>query len=82
MIANKVNGNAVLLQNNNPNAAALSKTINNASPSMNTAKIASISPSIQNISQITQPVALNNTLVVSKKKKFNKIIFIINNINY
>ncbi|KAG4102446.1 hypothetical protein H8356DRAFT_1271939 [Neocallimastix lanati (nom. inval.)] len=63
MIANKVNGNAVLLQNNNPNAAALSKTINNASPSMNTAKIASISPSIQNISQITQPVALNNTLV-------------------
>ncbi|ORX64505.1 hypothetical protein BCR32DRAFT_298063 [Anaeromyces robustus] len=61
IVTNKVNNNSTLIQNNTT-AAALAKTINNASPSMNAAKIASVTSSLQQtIPQIPQPVALNNT---------------------
>ncbi|OUM65929.1 hypothetical protein PIROE2DRAFT_7003, partial [Piromyces sp. E2] len=60
MNINKVNNNGILLHNNNA-AAALATTINNASPSMNTAKLAT-STSLQTRPQIAQPVAVANNL--------------------
>jgi len=63
MSINKVNNNNILLHNNNT-AAALATTINNASPSMNTAKLAT-STSLQTRTQVAKPVAVANTLPVS-----------------
>jgi len=60
MSINKVNNNNILLHNNNT-AAALATTINNASPSMNTAKLAT-STSLQTRTQVAKPVAVANTL--------------------
>ncbi|KAL6591670.1 hypothetical protein LY90DRAFT_677520 [Neocallimastix californiae] len=74
VITDKVNGNPVLLQTNNtisPTVAAISKTINNTSSSMNVSKLASQSPSLQTIPKITQPVAVNN--IVTKTLSPNNI---------
>jgi len=63
LVANKINNNSTLIQNNTTaEAAALAKTINNVSPSINTAKLVSVTSSLQqSIPQIPQPVSLNNT---------------------
>ncbi|KAG4083747.1 hypothetical protein H8356DRAFT_1299229 [Neocallimastix lanati (nom. inval.)] len=74
VITDKVNGNPVLLQTNNtisPTVAAISKTINNTSSSMNVSKLASQSPSLQTIPKITQSVAVNN--IVTKTLSPNNI---------